>query len=216
MIKRTPTFARRGAALLGLATLVTVLTASSTIAALVNGTLPSTSFTYTSTTDIPVDVSSSGVTQAQIDALEGYVAKLSSIANPTAAQRSTLATYQARLADYRERWAAAVNLHEGKLTNVKTTYSRVPPSDSYEAGWHFHNGPVFVTVTVGTLTLISKSCAQIDILPGHTYVESPKEILNAKVLPSKNVGVPNVEWFTSRVYPEGTIDPVPVAAPCTP
>jgi len=25
-----------------------------------------------------------------------------------------------------------------------------------------------------------------------------------------------VEWFTTRVYPEGTIDPVPVPIPCTP
>jgi hypothetical protein len=215
MTKRTPRLVR-GAALLALATLITLFTTGGAIAALVNGTLPSTSFTYTSTTDVAVDVSSSGLTQVQIDALERYVARLSSIANPTSAQRAALAAYQARLADYRERLAAAVNLHEGKLTNVKTTYSRVPPSDTYEAGWHFHNGPVFVTVTVGTLTLIDKSCAEIDILPGHTYIESPKEVLNARVLPSKNPGVANVEWFTSRVYPEGTIDPVPVAAPCIP
>jgi hypothetical protein len=216
MSDQQPRFVRRGAGLIALAALVTLLTASTTIAALVNGTLPSTSFTYTSVTDMSVDVSSSGISQAQIDSLERYVERLSSIANPTKAERTALATYQARLADYRLRFAAAVNLREGRLTNVKTTYSRVPPSDSYEAGWHYHNGPVFVTVTVGTLTLYGTNCAPIDILPGHTYIESPKEILNAKVLPSKNPGVANVEWFTTRLFPEGAIDPVPVAVPCTP
>jgi hypothetical protein len=73
-----------------------------------------------------------------------------------------------------------------------------------------------VTVTVGTLTLYDSKCVAIDILPGHSYIESPRQVLNAKVLPDKNPGVANVEWFTTRVYPEGTIDPVPVPVPCTP
>ena len=207
---------RRGATLVVLAALVTMLTVSNTIAALVNGTLPSTSFTYTSLTDVPVDVSSAGITGDQLAVLQGYVARLEAVGHPTAAQRTALAAYRARLADYQARYDAAVVLREQAATNVKTTYSRVPPSDSYEAGWHYHNGPVFVTVTVGTLTLYTNTCAQIDILPGHSYIESPRQVLNAKVLPSKNPGVANVEWFTTRVYPEGTIDPVPVAQPCTP
>lgn len=216
MHKQRSSHLRRGAALVVLATFITLLTVSNTIAALVNGTLPSTSFTYTSLTDIPVDVSSAGISSDQIAALEGYVARLEAVAHPSAAQRTALTAYRARLADYQARYDTAVALREQTATNVKTTYSRVPPSDSYEAGWHYHNGPVVVTVTVGTLTLYTKTCEQIDILPGHSYIESPKQVLNAKVLPSKNPGVANVEWLTTRIYPEGTIDPVPVAVPCTP
>jgi len=73
-----------------------------------------------------------------------------------------------------------------------------------------------VTVTVGTLTFYDATCGTWDLPVGHTYVESPNQMLNAKVLPAKNVGVANVEWFTTRVYPDGAIDPVPVPAPCTP
>ncbi len=216
MPNRTPHGVRRGVMLVALAALVTLLTVSNTIAALVNGTLPATSFTYTSATDLSADASSGGVTLAHIATLWGYVDRLEDLANPTSSQRAALAVYKARLADYQARYDAAVALRERALTNVKTTYSRVPPSQSYEAGWHYHNGPVVVTVTVGTLTLYTSTCGAIDILPGHSYIESPREVLNAKVLPSKNAGVANVEWFTTRLYPEGTIDPVPATASCTP
>jgi len=35
------------------------------------------------------------------------------------------------------------------------------------------------------------------------------------VLPAKNAGVENVEWFTTRLFPTGAIDPVPAAIPRT-
>ena len=98
---------------------------------------------------------------------------------------------------------------------VKTTYSIATPSDTALIGtWHYHLGPVFVTVTTGTLTLYDASCNSWDIGPGQTYIESEGQVLVAKALPSKNSG--NVQWFTTRVYPEGGTDPVPVDAPCTP
>jgi hypothetical protein len=100
--------------------------------------------------------------------------------------------------------------------DVKTTYSRVAPSPTFEAGWHYHNGPVIVTVTVGTLTFFNSSCGSWDVSVGQTYIESMGQVLNAKVLPGKNSGVANVEWFTVRLYPDGAADPVPVAPPCTP
>jgi hypothetical protein len=99
-------------------------------------------------------------------------------------------------------------------TNIKTTYSRVAPNPAFTAGWHFHNGPVIVTVTVGTLTFYDSACATWDVSAGHTYIESTGEILNAKVLPEKNAGITTVEWFTTRLYPEGTTDPVEAEAPC--
>jgi hypothetical protein len=96
---------------------------------------------------------------------------------------------------------------------VKTTYSIVATSESFVGGWHYHTGPVIVTVTSGTLTFYNAACGTWDISAGQTYIESAGEILVAKALPSKNIG--SVEWFTTRLYP-GAVDPVTVDAPCLP
>lgn len=58
-------------------------------------------------------------------------------------------------------------------------------------------------------------CITTSLKAGHSYIESPGEVLNANALPAKNAGIENVEWFTTRLYPNGAIDPVPVAATCT-
>jgi hypothetical protein len=100
--------------------------------------------------------------------------------------------------------------------NVKTTYTRVPVNPDFVFGWHYHNGPVIVTVTVGTLTYFDATCGTWDLTAGHSYVESTGQVLNVTTVPAKNVGIANVEWFTTRLYPEGTDDPVNVPAPCTP
>jgi len=99
--------------------------------------------------------------------------------------------------------------------DLKTTYSRVAPSSGL-LGWHYHNGPVFVTVTVGTLTFFDSACGTWDLTAGQTYIETTGQILNARVDPAKNPGIATVEWFTTRIYPDGALDPVPVDAPCTP
>ncbi len=209
-------FIRRFATLIALAAVVALLTAGVALGALINGALPAGSFTYGSVLDNSVEFAGAGVTAADIASVQRYVDRLAALANPTAAQRAALATYQARLADYQARYAVAIDMRAARATNVKTTYSRVPPSQTFEAGWHYHNGPVVVTVTAGTLTLIDSKCASWDIVAGHSYVESPRQLLNAKALPAKNAGVDNVEWFTTRVYSSGAIDPVPGPAPCTP
>jgi len=108
-----------------------------------------------------------------------------------------------------------IHLKTKDAINVKTTYSRVAPSSAL-LGWHYHNGPVIVTVTTGTLTFFDSSCRTWDLGPGHTYIESTGEVLNARVDPAKNAGIATVEWFTTRLYPDGTGDPVEVAPPCTP
>jgi hypothetical protein len=100
--------------------------------------------------------------------------------------------------------------------NVKTTYTRVPVNPDFFFGWHYHNGPVIVTVTVGTLTYLDAACGTWDLTSGHSYIESTGQVLNVTTVPSKNVGIANVEWFTTRLYPEGATDPVNVDAPCTP
>ncbi len=111
-----------------------------------------------------------------------------------------------------------VHLKTKGTTNVKTTYSRVAPSATL-LGWHYHNGPVIVTVTAGFLTFFDSNCDTWDVEEGHTYIESTGQVLNARVDPLKNPGDPavvRVEWFTTRLFPEGTTDPVEVDAPCTP
>ena len=193
-----------------------VLAASTAIGALVNGALPTSGFIYSSVVENSVTIAGSGISASDITALEAYIEHLAAISHPTATQQAALANYRARLADYQARYAAAIDLRAIQSTNVKTTYSRVPPSTSYEAGWHSHNGPVIVTVAVGTLTLYDILCRAIDVGAGQSYIESPRQVLNAKVLPLKNPGVDNVEWFTTRLYPAGAIDPVPAAAPCAP
>lgn len=205
---------RRVVLLAALGATIALLTANTTLGALINGSLPAASFTYASITDNAVNVDSGGVTPERLAALKAYVLKLSAIKNPTDGQRAALATYTARLADAQARYDVAVALRESVSANIKTTYSRVPPADTFESGWHYHNGPVIVTVTAGTLTFVDSKCHTWDLPAGHTYIESPRQVLNAKALPAKNPGVANVEWFTTRLYPKGAIDPVPVAAPC--
>jgi hypothetical protein len=108
----------------------------------------------------------------------------------------------------------AVRLKIKENVTVKTTYSIVAPSEAFLGGWHYHNGPVIVTVTAGTLTFYGATCGSWDVSAGQTYVESTGEILIARALPSKNTG--NVEWFTTRLYPDGASDPVAIDAPCAP
>lgn len=99
--------------------------------------------------------------------------------------------------------------------DVKTTFSRVAPSQAL-LGWHYHPGPVIVTVTAGTLTYFDGSCGTWDLSAGQSYIESTGEVLNAMIDPAKNAGVSTVDWFTTRLYPDGATDPVPVDPPCTP
>ena len=109
----------------------------------------------------------------------------------------------------------AIRLKIKDNVTVKTTYSFATPNDGALVGtWHYHNGPVFVTVTTGTLTLYDASCNSWDIGEGQTYIESAGQVLVAKALTSKNSGA--VQWFTTRLYPAGAVDPVSVDAPCTP
>lgn len=99
--------------------------------------------------------------------------------------------------------------------DVKTTYSQVAPTGAL-LGWHYHNGPVIVTVAIGTITYLDENCGAWDLSAGQSYIESTGEILNAYLDPSKNAGLGAVEWFTTRIYPAGSADPVAVPAPCTP
>jgi quercetin dioxygenase-like cupin family protein len=105
----------------------------------------------------------------------------------------------------------AVRLKIKDEVTVKTTYSIVTPTNQIVGGWHYHNGPVIVTVAVGTLTFYDANCNTWDVSAGESFIESTGQVLNAKALTSKNAGT--LEWFTTRLYP-GPTDPVFVDAPC--
>ncbi len=145
------------------ATIAALMVASTAFGALVIGSLPTASFTYTSSTINDVNMAGTGI-----------------------------------------------HLKTKGGSDVKTTYSLVAPDPTFQAGWHYHNGPVIVTVTTGTLTFFDNWCGTWDVGPGQTFLESTGQILNAKVLPDKNAGIATVQWFTTRIYPSGAADPVPV------
>jgi hypothetical protein len=109
---------------------------------------------------------------------------------------------------------SGIKLKTRGAIDVKTTYSRLAPTGAL-TGWHYHNGPVIVTVAVGTLTYVDAQCHTWDLRAGESYIESTGQVINAFLDPDKNSGLSYVEWFTTRMYPAGAADPVPVAAPCT-
>jgi hypothetical protein len=109
----------------------------------------------------------------------------------------------------------AVRLKVKDDVTIKTTYSIVTPADQILGGWHYHNGPVIVTVTVGTLTFYDASCGTWDVSAGESYIETTGQVLNARAVVSKNPGG-SLQWFTTRLIPGGAADPVAVAAPCNP
>ncbi len=107
-----------------------------------------------------------------------------------------------------------IHLKTKGSVNVKTTYTKLAPTGAL-TGWHYHNGPVIVTIAVGTLTYVDAACHTWDITAGQSYIESTGEVLNAFLDPNKNTGHDYVEWFTTRLYPAGAADPVGVPAPCS-
>jgi hypothetical protein len=111
---------------------------------------------------------------------------------------------------------SGIHLKTKDSVNVKTTYTRIAVDSNFAFGWHYHNGPVIVTVTAGTLTYYDSECRTFDLSAGHSYIESEGQVINAVVLAAKNTGNAVVEWFTTRLYPLGSNDPAPVEAPCTP
>ena len=142
--------------------------AGAAVAGVVSGSLPTSGFTYTSTTVNDVNIDGPGI-----------------------------------------------HLKTKGSVDVKTTYSRVAPTGAL-LGWHRHNGPVIVTVAVGTITFLDAECQPVDVAAGQSYIESTGQVLNAYLDPVKNPGLSTVEWFTTRLYPAGAADPVGVAAPCAP
>ena len=210
---------RRFAGAGAMAGLLVLVIAGTALGGLVNGSLPAAGFTFTSVTNNSVNSAGGGITPAVIATVEKYIARLSAVVNPTSAQRAALATYQGRLAAYKASYAAGIDLRAKASTHIKTTYSKVASTgwDAFDAGWHYHAGPNIVTVTVGTLTFYDDKCRPFDVSAGESYIESNREVLNAKILASKNTtGNTTVEWFTVRMYPAEALDPNPVAAPCTP
>ena len=103
-----------------------------------------------------------------------------------------------------------IDFNTSRKVDVITTFSS-QPSTWAGSGWHYHNGPVFISVATGTLTFWTTTCRKFQITAGQGYIESTGQVLLAKNLDSTTVA----EWYTSRVIPYQTngmpgIDPVPV------
>lgn len=103
-----------------------------------------------------------------------------------------------------------VQFENTRNVDVITTFSS-QPSTWAGSGWHYHEGPVFISVTQGTLTFYRKNCKTFTISAGHGYIESRHQVLLAKNLDTKV----NAEWFTTRIIPnqrngQPGIDPVMV------
>ena len=96
------------------------------LAALDKGTLPTAAFSYTSTLTNSVDIAAAGL--------------------PVVASPAAVATPASSAAD------ATIGLQAKGSVTVKTTFSTAPTNAPFEFGWHYHNGPVIITVTTGTLT----------------------------------------------------------------
>ncbi len=140
------------------------------------------------------------------------VAVVGALALLTATTVSAVAIYPTRVAVVNkvdiER--NGIEFETNRKVDVITTFSS-QPSTWVGSGWHYHNGPVFVSVTQGTLTFWTTKCRKFQITAGQGYIESSGQVLLAKNLDSTTVA----EWFTSRVIPYQTnglpgIDPVPV------
>lgn len=157
---------RVGVVSLSAGALMTLIFVGTALAGLVSGVLPSSPFTFTSTTVNDVNMDGNGI-----------------------------------------------HLKTKGSINVKTTYTKLAPTGAL-TGWHYHNGPVVVTVALGTITYVAADCHTWDVSAGESYIESTGEVLNAFLDPAKNAGLSNVEWFTTRLYPAGKADPEPVPAPC--
>jgi hypothetical protein len=167
------------------------------MAGLDTGELPVTGFTHTSVVDGIVES-----TERAMPLMESVADVYAWLANDHFAER--------------EAWSSVgVELGTSGPIAVETTYTLQPADPAYVSGWHANDGPVILTVTNGTLTLVDDTCRIFDLVAGHTHVESTGQVLNALVLPEKNPGVEEVAWFTTRLSAEGAGDPVEMDAPCT-
>ena len=93
-----------------------------------------------------------------------------------------------------------IELESKTATDIYTVHNvfavAQPPSSS---GWHSHPGPVFVTVTAGTLTLYRRNCRQRTYTAGQTFVERGRR----DVVLARNEGQVQAETITTLIVPHG-------------
>jgi quercetin dioxygenase-like cupin family protein len=193
------------------ATLV-MATASITVAGLEAGELPDEGFSHTSTVDHRIGPSGFAAADSLADIYQ-------ELAHPSAtgfeAADSLTDIYQALAdADRAARGDIGAGLDLAGPLAVETTYTLRSADPGYRFGWHVNDGPVIVTVTSGTLTFVDATCRTFDLVAGHTYIEPTGEVLDAVLVPEKNLGVESVGWFTTRLHPAGVAAPLEVEAPC--
>jgi hypothetical protein len=182
---------------LALGTTLVLAISATTMAGLESGELPAMDFSHTSVVD-----DAAAATTRTLPRLESVADVYAWLATKYFAER--------------EAWRnVGVDPGMSRPISVDTTYTVQAADPGYRYGWHAAMGPVIVTVTAGTLTLVNDSCRTFDVPAGHSYIESAGEVLNAFVLPEKNEGVPATAWLMTTLSPLRAVEaPVEVEVPC--
>jgi quercetin dioxygenase-like cupin family protein len=89
------------------------------------------------------------------------------------------------------------------------TVSTVTVAPGGNVGWHTHNGPVFIVVRRGILTLLDGECFVREVGPGETVLEQGTELHNGYNLSMTM----NVEFATVAFAPRGVPQRVDMPAP---
>jgi quercetin dioxygenase-like cupin family protein len=105
-------------------------------------------------------------------------------------------------------------------TNMATDFiiSSVVVAPGGQVGWHTHNGPVFINIRRGTLTLLESrggECERRDVGPGGlTILEQGTGVHNGYNLStSENVEYATVGWAPRGVPQRVDISPAPACTP---
>ncbi len=198
------TQARRMSRTVAIGAVLVMATAGSAMAEADTGELPVAGFTHISVVDEQVEVSLADIYSGHADADRVEVSLADIYSGHGDADR----------ADGGRATRVGVDLGIAGPIAVETTYTLEATHPGYRSGWRYNAGPVILTVTTGTLTLVDDTCKMFHLVAGHTYIGTTGQVLNALLLPEKNPGVSEVGWFTTRLYPEGAAALVPVDAPC--
>jgi len=79
-------------------------------------------------------------------------------------------------------------------------------------GWHSHNGPVFVQIRKGAMTLYGPDCQPHVVYADDAFVEN---ITNDDEHTVHNEGVENLEWTSTALLPVGYASRVDEPQPAT-
>jgi hypothetical protein len=106
--------------------------------------------------------------------------------------------------------------HKVRVLHVKNV-----GSPGFSAGWHKHNGPVFIALTAGQLTFYDRAgagctyqgcfeCRVTTVTAPGGYIETAGTPIQVYNTTPSNVNGGNAEWVTTQVIPIGAATRVDV------